>query len=163
MFPVPSAPTPRSADSHVILVHVPTTYTSLPHPRAQESEGKSERACQSEWRRTPLRGGYAFANRSPPSLEPTQHFRNLARGLTPASPNAGPDTRLLESATTNLFPRRTPAARVENAYELYSPLYSRRPEKRSWDVTPNWHVIFFLTSPLPERSSAALVYRDIQR
>ncbi|KAG8958498.1 hypothetical protein FRC05_008840, partial [Tulasnella sp. 425] len=44
--------------------------------RAKE---KAKEAWQSEWRRTPPRGGYAFANRIPPSLDPTQHFKNLRR------------------------------------------------------------------------------------
>lgn len=49
---------------------------SLTHALRKAKERMIE-AWREEWRRTPLRGGYAFANRIPPSLEPTQHFKKL--------------------------------------------------------------------------------------
>lgn len=52
--------------------------TSLTHALRRAKE-KALEAWREEWRRTPPRGGYAFANRVPPSLEPSQHFKCLAR------------------------------------------------------------------------------------
>lgn len=51
---------------------------SLTHALRKARERAVE-AWQEEWRRTPPRGGYAFADRLPPSLEPSQHFKSLTR------------------------------------------------------------------------------------